>query len=184
MKFITLSRITQLWKRKSETQNNGPDNFHQKVVRFEDCERINRERFNSTSTTRISSINQIYAALSGGFTYIFSSRCQWLIILFILVNILATSVGASIGWISPSISFLQSQETTLDRQLNSEEISWLGGLLPLGAMLGTVLFAWLAEIYGRFWMLWLSGFPQIVSFTVSIKQLITCYFQFRFLGCV
>lgn len=79
------------------------------------------------------------------------------------MNILATSVGASIGWISPSISFLQSQETTLDRTVNADELSWLGGLLPLGALIGTFLFAWLSEKFGRFWILWLTAFPQIVS---------------------
>ncbi|XP_070507757.1 facilitated trehalose transporter Tret1-like [Chironomus tepperi] len=149
MKFVLLKHFTKIWKRKEEPEVNPTNTqFHGKVIRFEDCERINRERFRSKETTNINAKNQVYAALS--------------------VNILATSVGASIGWVSPSISFLQSQETTLDRTLNSDELSWLGGLLPLGALIGTFLFAWLSEKYGRFWILWLTAFPQIISWLCII----------------
>lgn len=95
--------------------------------------------------------------------YISYKNSNRLILNKILVNILAVSVGASIGWVSPSITFLQSQQTTLDRTLNSDELSWLGGFLPLGAFIGTFLFAWLSEKFGRFWILWLTAVPQIVS---------------------
>ncbi|KAL7032244.1 hypothetical protein ACKWTF_007259 [Chironomus riparius] len=149
MKFVLFKHFTKIWRGKDDSVENAANmQFHGKVVRFEDCERINRERFSTKETTKINAKNQVYAALS--------------------VNILAMSVGASIGWVSPSISFLQSQETTLDLTLNSDELSWLGGLLPLGALIGTFLFAWLSEKFGRFWILWLTALPQIISWLCII----------------
>lgn len=74
MKFyVTLS---EFFKRKTKTdQNDGSENVRKEavtqvaanssVVRFEDCERINRERFAVVNNSRLSSTNQYYAALSG-----------------------------------------------------------------------------------------------------------------------
>lgn len=62
MKFILLSRLANLLKK---SESNGSEQYHQKVVKFEDCERINRERFKIEQAARINASNQVYAAISG-----------------------------------------------------------------------------------------------------------------------
>lgn len=66
MKFVLLKHFTKIWRGKEDAGSSTSNiQFHGKVVRFEDCERINRERFNTKETTKIKAINQVYAALSG-----------------------------------------------------------------------------------------------------------------------
>ena len=66
MKFVLLKHFTKIWRGKDDSGGNTANiQFHGKVVRFEDCERINRERFSTKETTKINANNQVYAALSG-----------------------------------------------------------------------------------------------------------------------
>jgi MFS family permease len=83
------------------------------------------------------------------------------------VNIIAVGVGASIGWASPSLPLLQSDESILSEPLTSGEASWVGSLLALGALFGTLLFGWLSETIGRFWATLLTTIPQIVSWIIE-----------------
>ena len=70
MKFDLLKHFTKIWRGKDDSEGNISNNqFHGKVVRFEDCERINRERFSTKETAKINAKNQVYAALSGWFAY-------------------------------------------------------------------------------------------------------------------
>lgn len=78
-------------------------------------------------------------------------------------NIIALSVGASIGWASPYLPSLQSPESPLERPLTSSEASWVGSILALGAFCGTLLFGLLSEKLGRFWSLLLTTVPEVVS---------------------
>lgn len=76
MKFYgALSEFFKRKTRNSSDQNDASENVRSEavqkvaanssVVRFEDCERINRERFAAVENSRLSSTNQYYAALSG-----------------------------------------------------------------------------------------------------------------------
>jgi MFS family permease len=78
------------------------------------------------------------------------------------VNIIAVGVGASIGWASPSLPFLQSDESFLPEPLTSDQASWVGSFLALGALFGTLLFGWLSEKIGRFWAMLLTAIPHVV----------------------
>lgn len=82
--------------------------------------------------------------------------------IFQLANIIALGVGASIGWSSPFLPLLQSENSPLSEPITSEEASWIGSILALGALVGTLLFGWLSEAVGRFWASILTSIPQIV----------------------
>lgn len=78
MKFYTIS-LLQFFKRKNKSGEQASSNANvsnekemkkvaanRSVVRFEDCERINRENFAVVDeSTRLNSNNQYYATLSG-----------------------------------------------------------------------------------------------------------------------
>lgn len=78
MKFYTIS-LLQFFKRKNKGGEQASSNAsvsnatemkkvaaNRSVVRFEDCERINRERFAvADGSTQLNSNNQYYATLSG-----------------------------------------------------------------------------------------------------------------------
>lgn len=76
MKFyVSLSEFFKRKTKNNSEQSEGNENVRREaamkvasnssVVRFEDCERINRERFAAVENSRLSSTNQYYAALSG-----------------------------------------------------------------------------------------------------------------------
>lgn len=53
------------------------------------------------------------------------------------MNILAIAAGLAIGWPSPSISKLKDpNESPLPGAITSEQESWVGSLIALGAALG------------------------------------------------
>jgi MFS family permease len=58
----------------------------------------------------------------------------------------------------------ESNETPLTKVLSVEEASWVGSLLALGALFGTLLFGWLSQKIGRFWASLLTALPEFVSF--------------------
>uniref|UniRef100_A0AAG5DB07 Major facilitator superfamily (MFS) profile domain-containing protein n=1 Tax=Anopheles atroparvus TaxID=41427 RepID=A0AAG5DB07_ANOAO len=67
-----------------------------------------------------------------------------------VVNIITLAHGVALGWVSPSLPYLQSPETHLaGGPLTVEQTSWLGSCLCIGGMLGVPLFGWLADRYGK-----------------------------------
>lgn len=59
------------------------------------------------------------------------------------VNILSLCHGSTIGWLSPAIPMLKSNETTplLSGPATVEEISWIGAYFSVGSLIGNVLFS-------------------------------------------
>lgn len=173
MKFHSISQLLQFFNRQRNIEesrsNENIDKVegktvaaNQSVVRFEDCERINRERFAIIENrARIKTNNQYYAALSGLKKKSFNDLQNNM---NILANILALSVGASIGWTSPGLQILQSPtESPLNSQITLYQSSLISSLLPLGAMFGTIFYGFLSEFFGRFWSLFTTALPQIVD---------------------
>lgn len=66
-------------------------------------------------------------------------------------------------WTSPFLAHLKSAKSPLNEPITSDEASTIGGLLPLGALIGSILFGWVAEKVGRFWALYIVAIPAIVS---------------------
>ncbi|KAJ6648626.1 hypothetical protein Bhyg_03857, partial [Pseudolycoriella hygida] len=68
----------------------------------------------------------------------------------ICANLACLSNGGSIGWLSPSLLVLQSDETTLDNgPIDHEQSSWLGSSAYIGGFLGNYLFMAILNNFGK-----------------------------------
>ncbi|XP_055590223.1 facilitated trehalose transporter Tret1-like [Uranotaenia lowii] len=66
-----------------------------------------------------------------------------------IVNIISLSYGAVLGWVSPFLPLLQSDQSPLDTgPVTIEQSSWIGSILCIGAMLGALIFGILAPMIG------------------------------------
>ncbi|KAG4073186.1 hypothetical protein HA402_002575 [Bradysia odoriphaga] len=74
----------------------------------------------------------------------------------VLVNVASVAVGTAIGWTSPVSPKLNDEELT-DTPLSSvpdaQELSWIGALVPLGALIAPFVAGPLADKIGRKWTL-------------------------------
>lgn len=66
-------------------------------------------------------------------------------------------------WTSPYLVVLKSAESPLSSPITSSQASTLGGLMPIGALIGALVSGRVANKIGRFWALYLNGVPQCVS---------------------
>lgn len=46
--------------------------------------------------------------------------------------------GCTIGWTSPALIYLESDETHLKKTVTLEQASWIAACLPVGAFFGTL----------------------------------------------
>uniref|UniRef100_A0A336MU94 CSON006792 protein n=1 Tax=Culicoides sonorensis TaxID=179676 RepID=A0A336MU94_CULSO len=84
-------------------------------------------------------------------------------------NLVTISYGASCGWTSPMIPILQSHKTPLrNGPLNDDQISWIGSLICVGAVLGTLIFGWICNKFGRKISIICLSFPQLVSWILIL----------------
>ena len=68
----------------------------------------------------------------------------------ISVIILLFSNGFSTGWNSPSFPVLQSEDSPLPSgPITEEETSWILSSMSPGCLLGSLLFGWIMEQWGR-----------------------------------
>lgn len=100
-------------------------------------------------------------------------------------NILAGSFSAlgytiSVGWISPNVELLQSDQTHLTSgPLSNETLSWVTSIINIGGLIGSVFYGVLADYIGRRKTLILIAIPLIASWimvavgTTSIELLIS-----------
>lgn len=72
--------------------------------------------------------------------------------------------GTGIGWLNPALQLLQSHESPLaSGALTTEEVSWIGSILSLGALAGNVLVGYLIIVIGAKNVVMLLGIPQLVN---------------------
>lgn len=63
------------------------------------------------------------------------------------VNLLSVGYGASIGWASPGMIVLQSNETTLTTgPLTKADSSWIQSIFMIGGLFGSILYGWVSLI--------------------------------------
>lgn len=63
------------------------------------------------------------------------------------VNLLSVGYGASIGWASPTMIVLQSNETTLTTgPLTKDDSSWIQSIFMIGGLFGSILYGWVSLI--------------------------------------
>uniref|UniRef100_U5EHE2 Putative phagocytosis n=1 Tax=Corethrella appendiculata TaxID=1370023 RepID=U5EHE2_9DIPT len=86
----------------------------------------------------------------------------------IVVNLLALSFGLIIGWTSPSMSTLLSDETPIvSGPLTIDQISWIGSLTHVGVMIGDIMAGVLLLKVGKKLIILLFIMPHVV-FCLSI----------------
>lgn len=96
--------------------------------------------------------------------------CNWLTIFTdsISVNIITLSHGCAIGWLSPFLPYLRSEESHLvTGPVESEDVSWIGSSLCIGGFFGTILFGKLTQMLGKKISLLLLVFPHF-AFWITI----------------
>lgn len=98
--------------------------------------------------------------------------------------------GMCFGWSSPSVPKLKAKEhlheNPLGRIITYDEASWLGSLLPLGAIFGTFIAGFCAQKLGRKkTMLFNIAIPFAIAFLIlAIAKDIYSYYLARFLSGV
>nr|CAD7424470.1 unnamed protein product [Timema monikensis] len=91
-----------------------------------------------------------------------------------LVNVVGVDLsgfaqGIAIGWPSPSLPLLQSQDTPLGGQPMTEEgSSWVASLICLSAFLATPVFSFIADKYSRKLTGYLVGVPIIIGWALVL----------------
>ncbi|GAB0090525.1 hypothetical protein DMENIID0001_052610 [Sergentomyia squamirostris] len=84
-------------------------------------------------------------------------------------NLATMMYGISVGWVSPSIPLLMSDDTPLPSgPLTKKEASLISALLYMAGMVGSLSFGWLADRIGRKWALFSGTCPHIIAFLLII----------------
>ncbi|XP_035783800.1 facilitated trehalose transporter Tret1-like [Anopheles albimanus] len=82
-------------------------------------------------------------------------------------NLATLIYGLSIGWLSPNIILMSSDDTPLvTGKITAEEQGTIGSIGTIGCMLAPLVCGWVAEIAGRKAALMLIGITQLISWAV------------------
>ncbi|XP_015117837.1 facilitated trehalose transporter Tret1 [Diachasma alloeum] len=86
----------------------------------------------------------------------------------VIVNVISLSSGIALGWASPVLPQLQSPETPIgSAPMSTEHISWLNGVLPLGALTILPFCSTLTERFGRKLAILLGAIPAIICWLLK-----------------
>ncbi|CRL04884.1 CLUMA_CG017935, isoform A, partial [Clunio marinus] len=104
-----------------------------------------------------------------------SRRNQYICAFF--VNTIAVSHGCVVGWLSPFIPYLQSSQSHLTTgPVTSNDVSWIGSLMPLGGFIGTTVFGTITERLGKRISLFMLLVPHLsfwclIYFSTNVSHL-------------
>uniref|UniRef100_A0A1L8DFA2 Putative sugar transporter n=3 Tax=Nyssomyia neivai TaxID=330878 RepID=A0A1L8DFA2_9DIPT len=80
-------------------------------------------------------------------------------------NCVGIIYGITIGWASPSIPLLQSENSPLlSGPITEEDGSWINSIMCIGGLVGTLFFGWMGDYFGRKWSLYLVALPSMASY--------------------
>ncbi|XP_055636852.1 facilitated trehalose transporter Tret1-like isoform X3 [Toxorhynchites rutilus septentrionalis] len=122
-----------------------------------------------------------YLGLSKSVSYQVLSTC--------IINIINLSHGAALGWVSPFLPLLQSDDSPLETgPISVEQGSWIGSILCLGGLAGAVIYGYLAATLGvKKSIICIiipnMGFWLIVLFGTSVYHLYIARFLEGAAGC-
>ncbi|XP_047520075.1 facilitated trehalose transporter Tret1-like isoform X3 [Pieris napi] len=91
---------------------------------------------------------------------------QWLFV--ILANFALFVYGAESSWVSPMTKILQAPDSPAGEPLSDYAISWIAGLMCFAAMLGTPIYAYVADNYGRKIAVMCIFYPQAMSWALKL----------------
>ncbi|KAG4078589.1 hypothetical protein HA402_003236 [Bradysia odoriphaga] len=87
----------------------------------------------------------------------------------IVVGLFKLSDGMLIGWVSPNLILLQSNNTILPEPLTEDQASWLPTIMPIGALAGILVYGFVTKLFGR-------KIPQLlVSIPAIIGWFLCCF---------
>lgn len=90
--------------------------------------------------------------------------CVFCIVFCFVVNLCTLGYSISVGWTASSFLIYDSDDCPLPTgRLNMNEIAWIGSVLGIGGLIGTILVGWIADHIGRKNSLLALAVPQIVS---------------------
>lgn len=86
-----------------------------------------------------------------------------------LTNLAAFCVGTMLGWTSPMQPLLESENPPVGvRPLTREEVSWIGSINFIGAIIGTFFWGRISDRYGRKSTLMMVGIPFTLGWAVIL----------------
>ncbi|XP_039502631.1 facilitated trehalose transporter Tret1 [Drosophila santomea] len=86
-------------------------------------------------------------------------KTRYQLLATVIVNIITFGHGVGVGWLSPTLTKIQTPDSPLDFEVNLAQISWLGSMLGLGSLCGNLTIALLIERAGRKFCLYLMAGP-------------------------
>ncbi|XP_044250896.1 facilitated trehalose transporter Tret1-like [Drosophila takahashii] len=86
-------------------------------------------------------------------------KTRYQLLATVIVNIITFGHGVGVGWLSPTLTKIQTPDSPLDFEVNLAEISWLGSMLGLGSLCGNLTIALLIERAGRKFCIYLLAGP-------------------------
>ncbi|KAH8412741.1 hypothetical protein KR009_005257 [Drosophila setifemur] len=92
------------------------------------------------------------------------NRHQFLVTL--LVNIATFSHGLGVGWMSPVMRNLQTDESPLDFPVLVQQVSWIGSLVGIGSVIGNILAGFLQDRFGRKLVLFGIAIPYTIFWSL------------------
>lgn len=102
------------------------------------------------------------------------------------MDLLATSGDITISWTSPMLPILYSNDTTINplpRPITESEDAWIGSLLTLGAIVGSIIFSSISDKFGMKIGLLTIGLPHIISYlTLAFSRNVYWFCFARFIA--
>lgn len=84
------------------------------------------------------------------------------------VNISTLSYAISIGWIGSVFILYDSDKSPLPSgRVPLDQLAWIGSILGIGGVIGTIFIGWFADAIGRKNSLIAMTVPQVVSISSS-----------------
>lgn len=111
---------------------------------------------------------QYLCTIAGMENFYFVQFFNDLMLIFHIANLIAICQGVMIGWLSPALPTLQSANSPLTSgpPLTNEDVSWIGSINLLGALVGSLNFNYLTDCIGSKWATWSLAIPYIISWVL------------------
>ncbi|XP_002070820.3 facilitated trehalose transporter Tret1 [Drosophila willistoni] len=114
---------------------------------------------------------------------IFNRRYRWQFIATMTVHIMTLTHGIAVGWLSPSLRLLGSENSPIGDPLTIQQASWVGSLIGLGSLTGNLVFGLLLDRLGRKFCMYFLAIPNMIYWIlIYTAQDVTYLYAGRFLA--